>query len=163
MKFFYFLSLITVFYSCNSFTEDKNKYLPQNKEELVVFDQSNLFNVSEIKNLSEKLISYENESTNQIVIVTIDSITPFENIKQYGSAIGNYWGVGQKEKDNGLIIVVSVPIQEVSIATGFGTQKKLTDSICQEIITNTMLPQFKTNKFYYGINNAVDSIIKKWN
>ena len=76
--------------------------------------------------------------------------------------MGNYWGVGQKDIDNGLLIVFSKPLRKVAISTGYGTEKVLTDSICKQIIESVMIPNFKNGDYFKGIDNGVDTLIEAW-
>ena len=68
----------------------------------------------------------------------------------------------QKDTDNGLMIIFSKPLRQVGIATGYGTEKILTDSICNQVLEGTMLPYFKQDKYYEGISKGLDSLIHKW-
>ena len=97
-----------------------------------------------------------------MVVITVDSITPYTEIQKYASDLANAWGVGQKDKNNGLAIVVSDKLRKVGIATGTGTEKILTDSICKQVIETTMIPQFRNNEYFQGVSMALDSLIYKW-
>lgn len=165
-QYILFLLIIITLLSCKT---DKNTHpkvntlLPENPHQAVVLDISNLFIPSEKEDLTIKIIDFEKRSENQIAILTIDSIKPYNDIKQYGNDVCNYWGVGKKDKDNGLVIVVCKPCRKVALSTGYSTEQILTDSICKSIIENTIIPHFKEDAFYKGIDKALDSIIKKWN
>lgn len=137
-------------------------HLPTNKEQLIISDYSLLFSQDQNNTLSKKIYQYELETTNQIVIVTVDSITPYNDIQKYASDIGNYWGIGQKEKDNGLIIVLCNKQRKIGIAAGYNTEKILTDSICKWVIDSTMVPKFANGNYYKGVSDGIDSLIVKW-
>lgn len=154
-----------IIFSCKTeknTVSDSYKGLPKNTNQEVVRDLSHTFNTSESKILVNKILSYEKTSTNEIAILTIDSISPYTDIQKFGTDIANLWGVGKKDINNGLLIVLCNPCRKASINTGNGTQKIITDSISKTIIDNTMIPSFKKNEYFKGINNALDSIIKKW-
>lgn len=165
MKKYISLLLIVLIFSCNKTKNKTTEYphLPKNESQQVVLDLSHVFTLEESNLLAKKLIDYETLTTNQIVIITIDSITPYNNIQKYASDIGNFWGVGQKENDNGLVIAFSKNLHKVGISTGYGTELIITDSISKSIIDNTMIPLFKNGDYYSGINTSLDSIIAKWN
>ena len=95
-------------------------------------------------------------------MVTIDSIKPYQNIQKYATDLGNKWGIGNEEKNNGLTIVVCNPCRQIAIATGLGTEMILTDVICKNVIQQTIIPEFKNGKFYNGIKNGVTELIEKW-
>lgn len=166
MKVKIVLITLLLFFSCKgnkTITQDFNG-LPRNDSQVPITDFSNLFTPKESYSLSKKLIDYESSSTNQIAIITINSITPnYLDIQEFASEIGDFWGVGQKEKDNGLVIAICIPEKAVGISTGYGTEKILTDSICKNIIDYTMIPFFKKEKYFEGVDRALDSIFSKWN
>ncbi|QCW98833.1 TPM domain-containing protein [Aggregatimonas sangjinii] len=60
------------------------------------------------------------------------------------------------------MIVLSKPLRQVGIATGLGTEKILTDSICKQVLKTTMIPRFKDDMYYEGIAQGLDSLINKW-
>ncbi|MEN3324996.1 TPM domain-containing protein [Mariniflexile soesokkakense] len=129
----------------------------------VVQDYASIFSEFERDSLSKKIIDFENYSTNEICIYTIDSIPNNETALYYATKMANQLGVGKKEKDNGLLILISKYDRQIEIATGYSTEKILTDNMCKTIIDSTIVPQFKNRYYYEGINNALDSIIKRWN
>jgi len=160
-KVYFIIFLITLFVSCKK--HQSNLHLPKNEKQLIVLDSSHLFSFDEKNNLAIKIINYEKKSTNQIAILTIDSLPKGISLLKYASDVANFWGVGQKDKDNGLLIAISKFDRDIAISTGYGTERIITDSMCQRIIDYTIIPQFKTKNYYKGINNALDSIIYKWN
>ncbi len=140
----------------------KHTHLPANFEKSTVVDLSNMFSNTEIKALKDKIANYETFSTNEIALLTIDSITPYKNPHNHATAVANLWGIGKKDLNNGLLMSICKPCKTVAIATGLGTEKTLTDSICKYIITTTLTPKFKQNEFYSGVDMALDSIVSKW-
>ncbi|CAM1364686.1 TPM domain-containing protein [Tenacibaculum xiamenense] len=138
------------------------KYRITKENSTIVNDYDFIFNHEEELELTKTLHDYNIKTTNQIVIVTVGSIEPYKNLQKFASDLGRYWGVGTKEKDNGLIIVLCKPCRKISIATGFGTEKILTDEICAEIIDNTIIPEFKKDNYYSGVKKGLEEIIRKW-
>ncbi|WP_298900001.1 YgcG family protein [uncultured Psychroserpens sp.] len=159
-----FIIVIIFCFSCNTKTGVAVDYslLPKNETHKVVLDLSHVFSDLQIDKLSKKIIDYEDKTTNEIAVLTVDSILPFEDIHTYSSAIGDYWGVGKKDKDNGLVIVLRKNQKHIWLSTGHGTAKILSDSICQDIIDNTMIPYFKDGDYYLGIYEGLDRIMKTW-
>lgn len=148
--------------SCKSQDKNYSTVFSENPNSLAVVDNSNIFSTAENYELAAKLVEYGEVTTQQIAVVTVDSISPYNDIQKYAADLGSYWGVGQKDLDNGLVIVLSKPLRKVAIATGYGTQKVLTDSICKHIIDNVMIPKFKEDKYYEGIDMGIDAIIRIW-
>ncbi|AZQ43089.1 TPM domain-containing protein [Nonlabens ponticola] len=178
MRFYLnFLFLLSSFLllSCNGFaqeneitTETAESDLSRNssvyfpKSIGIVNDYNNLFTNKQKAELDQMLYYYEIETTRQIVVVSVNSIAPYDDIQQYATDLGSYWGVGQKESNNGLMIVVCKPCRSFGIATGLGTQEVLTDEICKTVIDETIIPAFKNGNFYKGIKDGVVELIEKW-
>jgi len=128
----------------------------------IINDYDSIFNPSERKELSDIINNYNIETTRQIVVVTIDRISPYTDIQKYATDLSNYWGVGDAEEHNGLTIVMCNPCQQIGIATGTGTELILKDEICKAVLDKTMIPEFKNGEFYRGIKNGVIELIAKW-
>ena len=147
-------------------TEQENtlseNYLPINEQQLVVYDMSNLFSSVEKDSLSKRIFDYEKATTNQIAIAAFDSIPKNATAIRYATDIAHTWGIGRRETNNGLLILISKYDRKMAIATGSGTEKILTDSICKNIIDKTIVPLFKEGNYYKGVNTGLDSIIVKW-
>lgn len=129
---------------------------------LIINDYVNIFNAAQKEELSDIINDYYKKTTRQIVVVTVDNITPYTDILVYATDLGNYWGVGDATKNNGVTIVLCNSCRQVGIATGTGTQLILTDQICKEIIDETMIPEFKNGDFYNGIKKGIAELIHKW-
>jgi len=128
----------------------------------IINDYGQVFMEAQRTELAKILYDYDIETTRQIVIVTIDSINPYNDIQKYATDLGQTWGVGTVEKNNGLTIVVCNPCRQIGIATGTGTELILTDEICKEVIDKTIIPEFKNGEFYNGIKDGVIKLIEKW-
>lgn len=129
----------------------------------VVNDYSNLFTDLEQEDLNRILRTYEEATTRQIVIVTVDSIMPYTDIQAYATDLGNHWGVGTQGTNNGLTIVICSPCKQLAIATGLGTEEILTNSICAEVIEQTIIPDIQRGALYRGLKNGIIALIQKWN
>lgn len=150
--------------SCKTKKEDSStyNYLPQNEQQSVVYDLSNLFATQEKDSLTKRILDYEKATTNQIAIATFDSIPKNTTNLRYATDLAQKWGIGRAETNNGLLILISRYDREMSIATGLGTEKILTNLICNKIIDSTIIPHFKESEYYEGVNIGLDSIIAKW-
>lgn len=135
--------------------------IPANTNKFVN-DFANVMDKSDVQTLENRLRAYSDSTTNQICIVTVNSLDG-KAPAEYAQELGQKWGVGQKGKDNGVIILVK-PKQllskgEVFIATGYGMEGVLPDAICKRIIERKMIPLFKENKYDAAIKTAVNEII----
>jgi uncharacterized protein len=168
MKYLFFVWLL--FSLCNSSfgqratdTQSQEKSLKGLPEYVgYVNDFENILTDKQEKELSEVIRRFEKRTSNQIAIITVDSITPYTNMKGYATNLANKWGVGQKDKNNGLLIVVSSKLRQTRIATGLGTEKVLTDQICQRIIDEQMIPFFKKGEYYKGLQEGLTELISNW-
>ncbi|MDX6748058.1 TPM domain-containing protein [Polaribacter sp. PL03] len=127
-----------------------------------VNDFENIFTINQRIKLDKTIGTYEIESTNEIAIVTIESIKPYENIKAYASELSNDWGIGKAEKNNGLLILFSKSLGKIQISTGTGTEKILTDKICKKVIDQIIIPEFKKGDFHSGIKKGLEELIIRW-
>lgn len=124
-----------------------------------VIDKAQILSQNEEKNLSSILEEHEKESSNQIVIVTINSLDGYD-IADYGYQLGRYWGIGQKDKNNGVLLIVSMTEKKIRIEVGYGLEGVLSDKTAHEIINYIIKPKFKQGDFYNGIYSGTNTIIK---
>ncbi|TDQ27534.1 TPM domain-containing protein [Tenacibaculum caenipelagi] len=127
-----------------------------------VNDYEQIFTKEQNEKLEKLISDYEKSTTNEIAIVTISSIEPYDNINDFATDLSNDWGVGKSKKDNGLVIIISKNLRLIRISTGNNTEKILTDEICKKIIDNTMIPEFRKGEFYTGIKKGLNKLISKW-
>jgi uncharacterized protein len=93
------------------------------------------------------------------VVVTLKSLQDTA-IEDYGYQLGRHWGIGQKEKNSGVLLIVAPNERKVRIETGYGLEGNLTDAVSRLIIENAILPRFRAGDFAGGINRGVDDIIQ---
>jgi uncharacterized protein len=128
----------------------KNKY---------VYDEAKVFSSVERQLLTEKLGSYEQVTSTQISVASIAS-TQGENINYLATNWAHKWGIGQKDKDNGVFILLAVNDRKMTIATGYGVEHLLTDFMSKRIIEREIVPEFKKGSYYAGVVRGVDAIEK---
>jgi uncharacterized protein len=127
-----------------------------------VSDYDNFLTVKEQKKLTKLITRYENKTTNEIAVVTLDSINPYKNMKDFTVDLSNHWGVGKKLKNNGLVIVLCKNNSEVRVCTGLGTEKILTDEVCKDILHTYILPEFQKGHYYKGFRKGIKAFMRKW-
>lgn len=127
-----------------------------------VSDFEDILTPEQEKTLTDLITLYEQKTTNEIVVVTISSTEPYSDFDQYAADLSNEWGVGKKEKNNGLTIVLSKTLKSIRISTGIGTEKALPDEVCKSIIDQFMVPKFKEGQYYESISQGLDELIKHW-
>lgn len=141
--------------------EEAERVLP--KPIGLVNDFNFVFNQNERLELEKILSDYAQKTTNKIVVVTVENIEPYTDIRDYATNLGNFWGVGTAEKNNGLTIVMDMSNRTIRISSGLGTQEILSDSFLKEVIDEIIIPEFKQENFYMGIKLGIERIIIEWN
>jgi len=121
----------------------------------LVNDLANILNSSEERALERKLVNYNDTTSTQITVVTVTDLQGNDKA-QYAVELAHKWGVGQKGKDNGLLILVK-PKQgnsrgQAYIAVGYGLEEFVPDAIAKRIVEYDMIPNFKQNKYYEGLD-----------
>jgi len=124
----------------------------------LVNDYTSLLNPSEIDALERKLVAYNDSTTNQITILIVPSVQPYD-ISEYGLKVLREWGIGTQKNNNGVLITVAREDRKVNIATGYGLEGALPDIICKTIIENDIIPAFRKGQSYEGLDKATDDII----
>lgn len=123
-----------------------------------VTDRGDMLSASEEQALTQKLRSYADTTSTQMIIVTLPDLGGAD-IGMYATELGQQWQVGQQDKDNGLVILVSRDDRKVFIATGFGLEGAIPDAIAGRIIRNIITPNFRQGRFFQGLSDAVDALI----
>ena len=123
-----------------------------------VNDYTNTLTYEQKDALESKVSTFEQESTNEIAVVIIDSMKG-DYIENFAVKLFESWGIGKEKEDNGVLILVSMSERQMRIEVGYGLEGSLTDAQASWIIKNVMVPNFKENKYYEGIDQSVDKII----
>lgn len=123
-----------------------------------VVDLTNTLTQDQLQSLERKLTSYEDTTSTQFEVVIIPSTNDYD-IAEYATALGRKWGVGQKDKNNGLVFLIAKEDRKVFIAPGYGLEGAIPDITAKQIIDQIVLPNFKGNDFYGGIDQGIDALI----
>ena len=123
-----------------------------------VVDQAVILTSAEESRLTTKLKDLEDKTSIQLVVVTLSSLRG-NPIEDWGLALGRTWGIGQKGKDNGALLIVAPNDRELRIEVGYGLEGTLPDATASAIIRNVILPRFKSGDMADGISDGVDAII----
>ena len=123
-------------------------------------DDGNMISSGTEKELNSLLLNLENETGNQFFVLTIKSLNG-QTINTYANEVFNEWNIGQKNIDNGVLLVISARDKELKIEVGYGLEGELTDSESGRIIREIILPYFQQGYFDTGIKNGVLTIIQE--
>jgi uncharacterized protein len=122
-----------------------------------VVDDANLLSPADRAELTADLKALEDKSSDQVVVVTLPSLHGYA-IEDYGYQLGRHWGIGTKEFDNGVLLIVAPNERKVRIEVGYGLEPILTDALTKIIIENGILPRFRAGDFPGGIKDGVRDI-----
>lgn len=122
-----------------------------------VYDYIDLLDKGEEEALKSKLIRYSDSTSTQIVIVIIAS-TEGENINYLGAQWGQEWGIGQKDEDNGILVILAYEDRKVAINTGYGIEEYVTDARARRIIDQVIIPEFRAGDYYAGLDKGADAL-----
>lgn len=123
-----------------------------------IVDQANIIPADTRNAIEPKLTELEAKSDIQLVVATITSLEGQE-IEPYANELFRNWKLGEKDKNNGVLLLVAPNEHRVRIEVGYGLEGTLTDALSKIIITNAITPRFKTGDFGGGIARGVDDII----
>jgi uncharacterized protein len=128
----------------------------------LVNDFAGLLNPSEAQSLESKLVAFDDSTSTQIAVVIVSDLKGYDS-KQFAYDIAHTWKIGQKGKNNGIIILIKPKTQdsrgEVAIQTGYGMEHLITDALSKRIIELEMIPFFKQDNYYAGIDAAVNAVM----
>jgi uncharacterized protein len=125
-------------------------------------DYGKLLKPDQVEELTRMIRKYEKHTERGIVMVTVDSITPYPDMLMFANDVGTFWNLERRFKNNSLIIAVCGPCHKISIATGFGSGKKIPEAECKKIVDEVIIPEFKKEDYYLGLKNGIKAIIEKW-
>jgi uncharacterized protein len=126
----------------------------------LVNDLAHVLTADQISNLEAKLVAYDDSTSIQIVVVTVQTTGDYA-IEDYALKILRDWKVGNKNTNNGLVILAAIQDHKVYIATGYGMEGSIPDITAKEIVDNEIVPSFRDNANYYrGFDLGTDAIIK---
>jgi uncharacterized protein len=123
-----------------------------------VMDQARVLDQATIDALTRQLADHEAQTSNQVVVVILSSLKDY-TIEQWGRALLNGWGIGQRDKNNGVVLVVAPLERRLRIEVGYGLENKLSDSAAADIIQNEIIPRFKNGDTKGGITAGVNAIL----
>jgi uncharacterized protein len=129
----------------------------------LVNDLANVLSTGQEQALELKLRYFNDTTSNQIVVVTVNSLEGSDPA-MFAFEIGEQWGVGQKEFDNGIVVLVKPKRSDrdrgrAYIAVGYGLEPAIPDAISKRIVENEMIPSFRNNDYFGGIDQATDILM----
>ena len=124
-----------------------------------VTDLAGIMTSDQIASLEAKLQEFEKTDSTQLAILVIPSLEG-DSLEDYSIRVAEAWKIGQKGRDNGAILLVSMRDRSVRIEVGYGLESNLTDARTSQIIRNELAPRFRQGDYYGGIDAAATAIIQ---
>jgi uncharacterized protein len=125
-----------------------------------VVDRADLLSAEQEATLTGELRSVEDRTKHQFVVVTVPSLGG-HRIEDYGVYLGRSWGVGRKDVNDGVLLIVAPTERKVRIEVGYGLEQALKDEEAKRIIDDDILPRFRTGDMAGGIKAGADGIIEE--
>ncbi len=153
------LSLFALF----TFTDLNAQDIPKKPDTpRLVNDYTNTLSTAEIRRLENKLVAFSDSTSNQITIIFVNNLQGYDPA-EFAYKIGESWKVGNKDFDNGIVILVKPKTArqkgQTFIATGYGLEGVIPDAIGKRIVENEMIPEFKKENYYQGLDGATNILM----
>ena len=153
MKRVFFIYILCMSF-IKSFTQD---ILPVPNPPRLVTDKASILSIQQAEILEEKLVALDDSSSNQIAIVTVQSLNGYD-VADYANKLFRDWKIGNKKTNNGVLILVAPNERRIRIEVGYGLEGAIPDITANDIIDNIITPRFKEGNFYAGLDGAVDAL-----
>lgn len=121
-------------------------------------DLTNTLNSDELMVLNSRLKNYEDTTSNQLVTLMIP-ILDGSPIEDYSHEVATKNKIGTEKHENGILLLVVKNERKLRIEVGYGLEGALPDALASSIIRNVIVPKFKNNEYYAGINDGINAII----
>ena len=128
----------------------------------LVNDFVGILSANEKDILEQKLVTY-NDSTSTQVAIVIEATLEGDDIFNYSNNLAREWGIGQADKDNGILIYIAFEDRKLFIQTGYGVEGFLPDALAKRIVDNVIVPSFKEQNYYIALDRATDVIFQLGN
>jgi uncharacterized protein len=125
----------------------------------LVNDLAGMLQPDQVAALEQKLVAYNDSTSSQIAIVTVPSLGN-SDIFSYAQKLFQDWGIGQKGKNNGILLLVSLQDRQARIQTGSGMEGAVPDALAKRIINYRLKPAFQQQQYYQGLDQATDDLFK---
>ena len=124
----------------------------------LVTDYAQVLSQEELQGLENKLVAFDDSTSTQIAIVLMRSTGNYD-ISEYAIQLFNRWKIGNQDKNNGVLILAAMDDRKVFIVTGYGLEGALPDALCKKIVDREIVPNFKHEAYYNGLDAATKTIM----
>lgn len=123
-----------------------------------VVDRAGMISPAVARSLTALLAAHEKATTNQVVVATVENLQGY-SIEEFGYQLGRYWGIGQKGKNNGVLLLIARKERRVRIEVGYGLEGVITDAIASTIVNRVITPRFRAGQMDAGIQEGARAIV----
>lgn len=123
-----------------------------------VTDQGDLLSDADAKKLEGGLRSYAEKTGTQVVVVTVPTLGS-RSVADYGRELGTAWGVGQRDKDNGVVVLIGAKEHKVTIQPGSGVASSITPAVVARVINQQLTPAFKQGNYFAGLRAGLNTLM----
>lgn len=150
-----FIALVLAFIPLFAQTQD---FLPKTPKGMVN-DYADMLSYQEERQLEYKLRTYRDSTTNAVVIVTLESLEGYSR-DEIATTLFSNWRMWEGDRYNGVLILISKEDREMKVEVGYGLEGVVTDAMASRIVNDVLIPNFKNENYYAGLDRATDIIIQ---
>ena len=133
--------------------------IPPSPSPHYIVDDAHVLSAATVQSIDQQLQQVERDTSNQVVVALYPKMSSQDDIAAYAVRVFQAWHIGQKGKDNGILLLVFINDRKLNITTGYGLEGPLPDATCKLIIENEIKPHFKTNDYDGGIQAGVTAVL----
>ena len=122
-------------------------------------DDAHVLSLAAADALNTKLADFERQTSNQVVVAIYPHMQSDSDLADYTTRVFHTWKVGQKDKNNGVVLFIFSQDHKLQIITGYGLEGALPDATCKQIIDEEITPRFKAGDFDAGVQHGVNAIL----
>ncbi len=125
----------------------------------LVNDLAGILTAEQRTALERRLVAYDDSTSTQISVVTVPSLGDYD-VADYAVRLGEKWGIGRRQKDNGVLLLVAPNERRVNISTGYGLEGAIPDAVARRVIDQHLTPHFRTGDYYGGIVSGTNALMQ---
>lgn len=151
--------IFSLLFSIGVFAQIEKIIPPKPVPQKLVNDFTKTLTPFQVEALESKLVAYDDSTSNQIAVVIIPTTGDY-TVDEVALEIGRRWGVGNKDINNGIVLLIAKDDRKLKIEVGYGLEGAIPDITAKSIIDNYIVPNFKSDNYYRGIDEGTDAIIR---
>ncbi|MGC9037024.1 MAG: TPM domain-containing protein, partial [Verrucomicrobiia bacterium] len=152
-----FLFIIALLILSHAFGAVYAAQLPPPPSQYIV-DNVGVLQPDDIAEINRMLADIETETSCQVVVAIYNSLPPGESLEDYANRLFRAWGIGRKDKNNGVLLLIYIKDRKLRIEVGYGLEGSIPDATAKRIIDENIVPFFRTGKYSEGIKNGIRTI-----